>query len=410
LKRIKNRWKDEKRFWTRLVDKHLQHFFLFEWKDVPVSMRRDAEVARSYVPRHCRTLACLAEVLADAPSALTDLEEEDLIDIAMGILWSEEYDKSDWVPLLTLLPAGWRSNHPLCVEMFEEQSYVYQHLPQDFQRDREIVEATLCGATAACFCEVISTDIQAMFPELIAQWLRCNACEVRPDFFRRRDLQFAPELWRNRAFVMAFTETGGSKFCDRFGFDYNVYREDRTVLLAVGKISVQRFAKICPAMYRRDKEFMLEAIGVSASLLKAVHHSLLDDFGFLSAAIATNKETISLMDSNLVTKKHVSPPNFVFISPPPTQDEREKRGMFKLTALARHVRDKLHSHKGFLQLLRGMGTGQKVKHDSPLTLLNQGSETSDAYKRRIAEFLGAPLGAELKRQRELLLELTRWGY
>ena len=70
----------------------------------------------------------------------------------------------------------------------------------------------------------------------------------------------------------------------------------------------------------------------------------------------------------------------------------------------RRLQEMLQARDDFVQTLLG-GISQKVNAGSNLTVLNQGSETSVAYKRRIAEYLGIAAGKRLRQIRQAVVNI-----
>jgi hypothetical protein len=411
LKVVSHRWKDDKRFWLRLFEMDCDPFddvSGFVWEDVPLPMRNDVSVARAFARRHCRTVSDLESIMAANPTLWLGADEDFLLEVSTRILMHESDDEMSL--FLTILPVGWSENRSLCMRLVGEHAFIYENLPMDLRLDKEIVRSTLGQATIETFTDLINTEIQSMFPDLIAQWVRDNIDD--PGDLVEFDLEFSDELWENRDFVLAFTGVGGGMFCDVFEFDYISYRDDREVMLILGSSCPQEFADVCPSTFLREKEFMLQAIELNPYLLKLADNSLQYDVDFQARAFAIDNGIISFMDGDFCDdtfgygESDFSSRSF---DDEPGK-ERGANGRLKLAALARDVREKLNCYRGFWTLLRGIGSCRVVCENSPACLLNQGAETSVAYKLRIAEFLGVPLGAEFQSLRHLATELTKWGY
>jgi hypothetical protein len=410
LKVVKHRWKDDKRFWLRLFAGPCDPFnggSTFAWDDIPIAMRGDIDVARVFAGEHCRTLIDLENIVAAHPTLLLGEDEDFLFEITMRFL---TYETGDEFPfLLTILPVGWNENRSLCMRLIGEHAFIYEYLTMDLRLDREIVEVTLGQVTVETFNDLMDAEVQALFPDLIAQWIRDNIDD--PDYLLEFDVSFIDELWDNRDFVMAFTEVGGGLFSQYFGFDYDDYRDDREVMLALGSFCPAEFAGACPFKYLREKEFMLQAISLNPYLLKFAHSSLHYDADFLLRAFAFDQGIISFIDGDFCDStigSGAADGSISFDGEP--GEERGTNGRLKLAVLARSVREKLDCYRGFWTLLQGIGSRRELGDFSPTSLLNQGAETSIAYKLRIAEFLGVPLGTEFHHLRQLSTELTKWGY
>ena len=88
-----------------------------------------------------------------------------------------------------------------------------------------------------------------------------------------------------------------------------------------------------------------------------------------------------------------------------------------ITGFAVKVREKLATHEGFVTVVMcGMSAAkdsaseESSSTDSPFRTLDQGSETSMAYRILLAEFMGVPVGRELRRLRRASVNLAAWGF
>lgn len=74
----------------------------------------------------------------------------------------------------------------------------------------------------------------------------------------------------------------------------------------------------------------------------------------------------------------------------------------------RTVQEKLQSHDVFVKVMLG-GIMTSKGGSTPLSLLNQGTETSSAFIKPIAEYLGVPMGEELRMLRKARKSLAFMG-
>ena len=91
-------------------------------------------------------------------------------------------------------------------------------------------------------------------------------------------------------------------------------------------------------------------------------------------------------------------------------DVNDRDDFIFLIDFALKVRAKVVSHDNFVKrILCGMSASH-VDDRFHLPLLNQGNETSLVYKRLLADFLGVPMGTELRLLRQASMNLATWGY
>jgi hypothetical protein len=139
----------------------------------------------------------------------------------------------------------------------------------------------------------------------------------------------------------------------------------------------------------RDKEFLLQVVEKNASLLRESSSQLAQDFDVALAAFGgtstKSRDLAGLYDIN-------DRDDFQF-----------------LTEFAGIVRAQVQFHENFVRILCAMSSST-VSKNCHLPVLDQGKETSSAYKKLLAEFLGVPTGNELRLLRSASMNLAKWGY
>jgi hypothetical protein len=145
-----------------------------------------------------------------------------------------------------------------------------------------------------------------------------------------------------------------------------------------------------------DKKFMLKAVKAHPTYLSDVSKELAGDWDLLLAAMA-NPRIVFVCRNHLVLGGWVPPVTFAQVG----------ANEFWINA-SKTVQDKLKLHDVFVKLMLG-GMMASIGGSTPLTLLNRGKETSLAFTKPIAEYLGVPMGEELCMLRQAVKNLALKG-
>lgn len=180
-----------------------------------------------------------------------------------------------------------------------------------------------------------------------------------------------PELWSNRVIALAWVKRGFPLFGRRF----RVFMQDADFALAVAQYSPSSFDRIDMNL-RSDRDFMIRAVAVNGGVLKFASEALKKDREMrirAGASAASYLRSLSQEDNESLR---------VFMT--------EQTNVFDAYVA---------------NFLRGIAI---VRPDTPpeqrsnLTMLNQGPETSQVYKKLIAEFAGVPTGKMARLMRAAL--------
>lgn len=151
---------------------------------------------------------------------------------------------------------------------------------------------------------------------------------------------------------------------------------DLDIPLAVAKYNWSEFYRVGDALLN-DREFMLKALALEGRILRFAPSPLREDFDMQVMAIANFRNNILYHCSIASTLG----------------------GTVEASTLEHQIQDRLQLHQTFCHdFLRGIAIAQP--HQPPqlrsqLPMLDRGVETSQAFKRLIAEFLGVPFGQHL---------------
>jgi Domain of unknown function (DUF4116) len=262
---------------------------------------------------------------------------------------------------------------------------VYFHLSDQLKRDEGVLEAVLAASPQKML--LVAKDIQRMYPALVASALKQLPLSIPGcrDYAQRC---VDESLWAHRNIALAWALAGGH-FLDSFPEEFN---DDEELLVAFLHHQGEVLLNPTPRLLG-DKQFMLKAIKAHLAYLQRASDELIVDRDVLLAAM-TN-------------------PRIAFLTIPQQYDgvqihllECETHSFW--IDNSKIVRDKLKSHEIFVKLMLG-GMMASTGGSTPLTLLNQGKETSLAFTKPIADYLGVPTGEELRMLREARKNLALMG-
>jgi len=165
--------------------------------------------------------------------------------------------------------------------------------------------------------------------------------------------------------------------------------DDLVLPFAVARYNWTEFYKVGDALLR-DREFMLEALTIEGRIILFAPATLRQEFDVQVVAVANHNNTAIQQSSIAVALGSV----------------------IDIPKLQHQIQERLQLHQTFFQdFLRGIAI---VEHHQPpqlrshLPMLDRGVETSQAFKRLIAEYLGVPFGRHLflLRQADTNLKLS----
>jgi len=268
------------------------------------------------------------------------------------------------------------SNGAVDASLFADRTFIKALL--------EVSPWALCAIPKTLHFQYVDLVVDAfrLFSETLAEFegdddpSRITCCLAKLEQFIHSD------LWQNRSVVEGWIKMGGPYLPKKFPKEYPDDRE--LMLLIAGSDNPGRWYRLCDHGYieevfcsfklRSDKKFMLQAVKLEPQLLVVAGRIVLYDF------------ELNLMAAARSCDRDEHPLHHICM----------ERAPFLTT-----VRHKLHIHGVDVgMLLPGMSRFGNSS-SSGLALLDQGSETSLVYKKLIAEFLGVPIGNELRQLRQV---------
>jgi hypothetical protein len=293
-----------------------------------------------------------------------------------------------------------------------------EHASPEFQRDREFAifacshdleyweffkeqmpeDRDVFAAAIRCSPEALLVDVspftQHLFPDLVAEAIRKFETDDIWEIFDCVD----EALWHEPAIVHAWVERGGDYLHEEFP---ESFENDEQLFLLIAEHNPSDFWCSSESLCKK-KDFMLKVVAKKAILIKeAAGERLKNDFDLALVAFSGTENGGCELAG--------------------TFDIHDKDQFQFITKFAKDVRKRLQLHDSFVQLLCAMtfanskNSVKRSKRTTPsqkcrLFMLNQGKETSIAYRKLLAEFLDVPRGEQLKMLRKASAHLARWGY
>jgi hypothetical protein len=227
------------------------------------------------------------------------------------------------------------------------------------RQDVDILLASITDGSAWTMLKTIAWSVQRENPEITAKCIK---------HVNLRNLRYVPahvpeEAWQQRCVCLEWIRRGGRIM-------EAIERQlDTELSLAIAEHNWSEFHK-CGETLLGDKDFILQAVQRDGRVLRFASREIQQDFWVVAQAVANHKDSLPL-----------------------------PHGM-SLSEFSTALQQKLDLQKTFMiYFLRGIAIPSPTIAPalrSPLNLLDKGQETSEALKKLIAEYLGVPIGAQLK--------------
>jgi len=294
------------------------------------------------------------------------------------------------------IPTPILEDKDLMVAICSYDPWVYESISSDslLKNDSQIVETVLKGDTM--FVLALSARVQLAHPFLVG-----TALARLPLYMKRlrEDVKtsLADSLWSDRSVALGWAK-GGGDFHERFPTSF---KSDGELLLTFqGNVAVEFDRTPIPAQFRANKEYMMQAVERSPSCLSRVAASLVGEVDLLVAALSDIRSM-----AHFHADEDGLDPWIDHLFEDEDEDSVYSKGQHRCWFwVGKHVRARLHSHDIFVKLVLG-STGRQTEDDasnhtfastsSPFALLSNQA----AYMKPIAEYLGIPMGEELRRLR-----------
>lgn len=254
---------------------------------------------------------------------------------------------------------------------------LFPHVSPALKRDTDIILAALLHKDEETAPEVLAS----VAPETLRQHpeILVRAIAVYPQRNLRLLRAHIPdELWLDRNVAKAYLIRSG-RVLEVFE---PLLQNDVEMALLVAEHAGPDFGLVGESL-RSNYEFMKQAVGRNGRVLRyAASLELLENLDLIVRAVANHPQAL----------------------------HRWSHCRYSPQEIAEHVQTILQIHHVFVrEFLRGIAIARPhipPAQRSPLVMLDRGVETSQAFKQLIAEFLGVPMGSELRVLRMALRNLT----
>ena len=373
-------------------------------QSLPERLRDDRGFLMAAVRQEPQTWLTLPAAFADDTEFLDMIAEFDytLTRAIFERIPSLRSNRDFWTKLISnhhLMEAG------ILVELFEPVCLFEEFAPTSIRADLEIMQMACrkdskyfafvdpslfrtresveqLAATAECmslvdFVKFMPHDVQLQWPDIVIKSVRNlnRSYLLQPDWI-------APALWKNnRELVKTWFQTGGRYVETLFPPEW---KADKEIFLLIAENCpshwcLDSFRQASEAL-RNDKDFMLQVIETKAELFQAASLTLRRDFDVVIRMLAVT----------------VLPPVLLLYEQAPREFRSflTDNGVESVERIRSKGMDKLNAHANFTSLVL-----PAMKFSGSLTglsLLNQGTETARGFKGRIADFLGVPIGKDLR--------------
>jgi hypothetical protein len=339
---------------------------------MPMHFPDDRDIARA---------ALIADITYSGGNKSIEIQDRfpDLLaerEILLCIMEHAHRDTSLLDLVLASAPREFWRDKDFMLSMCSHGDDAFYYVSPELKNDRDIVQKAMEHNRSTLLHT--SDDFQRQNPDLVLNYIN-DLCWFEGD----------SALDRNA--VLAFT----SKFENLILKEVPIaLRGDRDLVrAAVSRRSEE--LQYATAELKDDRDFILSVVQLKGISLQFASDRLRRDEDVQIAAIANEGAAIAIC--------------LLY------EDEVGEEGDFdaRLT-FTRSVRDKLELHDRFVkEIVCGIDIR---RHSLPpakrcqLTMLDRGNETGAALKRLIAEYLGVPLGDELKQLKSASRNLCTWGY
>jgi hypothetical protein len=265
--------------------------------------------------------------------------------------------------------AMYRDDKEVVLAVLAKRASLFSRVSQRLRADNDVLVAAMDETSALDIIKLISPTVQEENPEIPAHAIK--VCSERNLRYIRGHIRPA-SLWGTKIVAMEWVKRGQPCLPA-----FDPFMGDPDFALAIAQHVPADFSRV-DASLRGREAFMREAVALDGRVLRHAEPALQSNYSLLVRAIATT-------------------PDALWTGAPVTRQQ-----------VIDHLNEKLQLHRVFVgDFLRGIAIhssagGHRVAPSkrSALPLLDRGVETSQAFKRLIAEFLGVPLGRELERVRQ----------
>jgi hypothetical protein len=358
---IPQRLKEDCSFWVEVlaVDP-------FRWFTMPDRFRNDRKLANLAVQNiRSRDGAAIIDAITEQFRGDPRFDHQALMTMARVFRFEHAVAYWPWASQM------W-DDKEILLQACRHDGDVLELVQMSLITDRDVIETALKRTPdALCF---VPSFVQQLYPGLVAQVIRDTPQDELWDLYDMVD----DDLWQNREVALAWVGQGGDYLHDDFPSEMEM---DQELFLLIAAHNPEDFWCASDDLLCQ-KEFMLKAVEIDGNLLRDASEDIVRDFDLALLAFAGTSDLVGQYMTGRVK-------DFQF-----------------LVEFAKKVRARVEVHEGFVM---GVLCGT-TKGALPMSILSQGRETTYAYTKLIADFLGIPKDKELRLLRQASTSLATWGF
>ena len=310
------------------------------------------DLALTAVVSPTSTPAVLEKAVALVPSLQTNRQ------VALAIA---QHGSRDYITTYFIEGNGqFRDDKEIVLAVLKKDVGYFSHVSDRLKADKDVLIASMNRTTALDVLKIVSPQLQERHPEITVHAIRVvsssNLRYLRP--YVQPD-----SLWRTKPVAIAWIQRG-----NRCMNHFTGFYDDPEFALEVAAHCCTDF-HLMAADLRASLDFMQQAVDRNGCVVRFASTDLQSNCALLVRAVA--QTSYALWPDSPVTPEQ----------------------------LEDYVDTKLNLQKLFMEeFLRGIAISNPrlpPPRRSALPLLDRGVETSEAFKRLIAEFLGVPFGTDL---------------
>lgn len=274
------------------------------------------------------------------------------------------------------------SDKEIMCQAIQRDSNMYSYCHRSLLNDKDILIAAMTAVTACDILRNVSAPLLVHCPEIAIKAIEVSnriglrsICHIVPD-----------ELWQNNRDVAIAWIRRGCRLIPQLD---RLILSDRELALEVATHCWHEFGKV-GVEFRSDVQFMTEAVDRCGCVLRFASPDIRNSMPLMVRAVANHAYALTLTSRNTISTQTLH------------SSEKDR--------LLLYINEKLALHEVFVvQFLRGIAITSPHVHPfnrSHLPMLDRGVETGQAFKKLIADFLGVPVGDDLKLIRNASVHLT----
>lgn len=349
--------------------------------EISVCFQENCNIARRVIEVEEVGDDVILEATEKCPSLLSDRD-------AMLVI-----AKSWWTDVLleTLRysPIEIRGDKEVMLEAVKNDTRMYEFVNDALSVDRDIVMEVMTASPS--LLHLVDNDFQRNHPDVVVTAIKNSKENELEDVWDAIVL----ELWSNIDVAHAWISRGG-EWHDTIDASF---RNNESLILARARADWENFWETASDTMKADKEFMRKAITIDERLLDDALNDLRYDYDLTLLAFSQSHLPVGYYFND--------DGNFKCIVGILELEAGYVRDFEFLVSFTKTVRERIVEYETFRIVVVTCVSG--INHDSRLSVLNQGLETSEEICDKISKYVGVPEQEELEMLQRASANLLKWG-